>query len=112
MILFADDSNIFAEGNSLKSAEELLNSELPHLIRWLRANRLSLNITKTHYMIFGNKRGTPSNDLNIKINGESLVRVQQSTFLGVIIDAGCTWQPHIHNLSKKNSKLHWHPLIS
>ena len=50
------------------------------------------------------KKGNLSDNLNIKINGESLARVEQSKFLGVIIDAGCTWQPHIQYLSKKIAK--------
>jgi hypothetical protein len=95
MISFADDSNIFAEGSSMILAEELLNKEFPNLIRWLSTNRLSLNIKKTNNMIFGVKKWTPIEDINIKINGETLIRVEQTKFLGVILDSGCNWQAHI-----------------
>ena len=42
-IMFADDSNVFSSGPNLQDIESLMNSELPLLIDWLRANRLSLN---------------------------------------------------------------------
>jgi len=49
------------------------------------------------------KTHLPDN-FSIKINNEPLERVEQSKFLGVIIDAGCTWQPHVQYLSKKIAK--------
>ena len=52
-IMFADDSNVFSSGPNPKDIETLLNNEIPLLIDWLRANRLSLNVDKTHIMIFG-----------------------------------------------------------
>ena len=43
-LLFADDTNVFAEGTNLTDLQNLVNDELPQLIDWLRANRLSLNV--------------------------------------------------------------------
>ena len=51
-ILFADDSNIFTVGKTLDDIEKLINKELADISRWLNANRLSLNIKKTQYMVF------------------------------------------------------------
>ena len=51
-ILFADDTNLFI---SLKDPDFListLNCELIKLSKWFRANRLSLNLTKTNFMEF------------------------------------------------------------
>jgi hypothetical protein len=52
-VLFADDTNLIVTSNTLKQAENTANNELPLLINWLNTNRLSLNIKKTHMMIFG-----------------------------------------------------------
>jgi hypothetical protein len=104
MILFADDSNLFVEGTTIKDVEKIFSEELPVLIDWLRANRLSLNIAKTNYMIFGPKKKAANSDINISINGITLNRVHQTTFLGIILDDGCTWKPHITYLSKKIAK--------
>ena len=51
-ILFADDTNIFAPGKNKHELESKLNDELCRISAWLKVNKLSLNIKKTHYMIF------------------------------------------------------------
>jgi hypothetical protein len=45
-VLYADDSNLIATGNSLQEIETKANNEIPLLLDWLQANRLSLNIKK------------------------------------------------------------------
>ena len=50
-ILYADDTNIFWEGNSYNKIILELNTELLKIKSWLVANRLTLNVSKTHYMI-------------------------------------------------------------
>ena len=44
--LFADDTNIYYESNSLRDIEQTINKELQKLYLWLNVNRLSLNIDK------------------------------------------------------------------
>ena len=51
-ILYADDTNIFLTGRDLTSMTHTFNTELTHLNQWFTANRLSLNISKTHAMLF------------------------------------------------------------
>ena len=50
--LFADDSNLFYSDNDLQYIEETVNRELGEINTWLCANKLSLNIDKTHFVIF------------------------------------------------------------
>ena len=47
--LFADDTNIYYESNSLQELEITINKELRKLYLWLNVNRLSLNIDKTNF---------------------------------------------------------------
>ena len=49
-ILFADDTNIFLEGMSYNIIILEMNTELYKIETWLAANRLTLNVNKTHYM--------------------------------------------------------------
>ena len=77
-VLFADDTNLIVTSNTLKQAENTANKELPILINWLNTNRLSLNIKKTHVMIFGKHC---NKDINILINNEKLEVVQKTKFL-------------------------------
>ena len=50
--LFADDTNIYYESESLDKLEKKVNKELRKLQMWLNVNRLSLNISKTNFVIF------------------------------------------------------------
>ena len=50
-ILFADDTNIFLEGMSHNKIILEMNTELYKFETWLAANRLTLKVNKTHYMI-------------------------------------------------------------
>ena len=50
--MFADDTNIYYENESLVELELIVNKELRNLYLWLSVNRLALNIAKTHFLIF------------------------------------------------------------
>ena len=55
-ILFADDTSVYIEGQSYTGVIETLNKELKNIVSWLNSNKLTLNIKKTHYMIFHRSR--------------------------------------------------------
>ena len=58
-ILFADDTTILMKSDTALKAIISMNRELEKLSIWLTANKLSLNISKTHYIIFD--RGKENN---------------------------------------------------
>jgi hypothetical protein len=49
--MYADDTNISMQSNNLSELENLLNAEIANLNTWLEANKLSLNVAKTEFMI-------------------------------------------------------------
>ena len=53
-ILFADDSNIFFHSKNPDDLIDLANAEIPKILRWLATNKLTLNVSKTHFVIFRN----------------------------------------------------------
>ena len=53
-VLFTDDTNMFSTDNDLEALIINVNTELEKIVKWLNANKLSLNIDKTHYMLFRN----------------------------------------------------------
>ena len=65
-ILFADDTNMFYCNNDINELIRQTNAELDKLNVWFSVNRLSLNITKTNYMIFGNRALKTSLSINNK----------------------------------------------
>ena len=63
-VMFADDTNLTVEAKSSNEQQQMLNKDLENIHKWLVANRLSLNVDKTEYMIVG----THSKLLNIGNN--------------------------------------------
>ena len=85
-ILFADDTNVFLSGDSVDEMILTMNIEIKKITDWTVANKLSINIKKTHYMIFTTKRRTVNTNNNITINGKTIDKVEKTEFLGVITD--------------------------
>ena len=80
-----------------------MNLELKKLYEWLCINRLSLNISKTKFVVFHapNKLKFP---ITILINNKAIDEVKSIKYLGVIIDAQLTFKYHIDELTKKISR--------
>ena len=64
---FADDTNLLLVDNSLKKINKHINHDLKLLTTWLRANRISLNTSKTKILLF---RPKSTRNLNFKISGQ------------------------------------------
>ena len=60
---FPDDTTGFASDSDINNVQASLNRELVGVDNWLKLNRLSLNVSKTSYMIISNQK----NALDIKI---------------------------------------------
>ncbi len=54
--MFADDTNISFSSNNLSDLENLMNFDLQNLNRWLIANKLSLNVAETEFMVIGSRQ--------------------------------------------------------
>ena len=101
-ILFADDTNLFYAGNDLDEVCKIVSRELNILHIWFQVNKLSLNVAKTNFMIFGNKRF--EENYMISINGMNINRVYVTKFIGVHIDSKLNWNEHICVIKTKVAK--------
>jgi len=54
-------------------------------LAWLAANKLSLNVKKTHFVIFKAKNKKMPTNINIKIGDQSIEQVNNTNFLGLIL---------------------------
>ena len=102
-LLFADDTNLFYRGKYITELVDTVNRELGYISKWLNANKLSLNIDKTNYIIFirSNKQ---MNDLNVLIKGIPIQRVFTTKFLGVLLDSHLNWKDQLTYIGSKLSK--------
>ena len=99
--LFADDTNLFLKGSNIDQMVTQINIELIKLMDWFHANKLPLNISKTHYMIFKTRgKVDKTNSLNVYIDQVKLKNVETTKFLGLIIENRLSWLQHINYIKK------------
>lgn len=103
-VLYADDTNIFMSGSDIEEMTRLFNNDLAYLTDWLKSNRLSLNLSKTHSMIFSTNRTIRDQTLSLFMNGTVISTTKTTTFLGLKIDNALSWSTHIAHVAGKISK--------
>ena len=82
---------------------DTVNNELEFVQDLIYANKLSLNIAKTQYMVFKNNQ-TRSLPGHITINNVNLKQTECTKFLGLYIDNDLSWKSHINHLCKLLSR--------
>ena len=97
--IFADDTNVFASARDLKVLEKIVNAELKKVKIWCDVNRLSINFSKTNFMIIKSQK---KKDDQVNVNIESadgtinvLQRKQKIKYLGVLLDETMSFNHHI-----------------
>ena len=103
-ILFADDTNIFYSHKDQNYLMEIVNTELKKLSSWFQANKLSINIKKSNFILSKTKQNRRKLDLHFSINENEIDRVHEFLFLGVILDEHLSWKPQRQNVATKISK--------
>ena len=73
----------------------IVNNELAKIIIWLKVNELSLNLTKTNFMIFHPRQKKVSVNVPLTLENTVIKQVTETKFLGVLIDQHLSWKPHI-----------------
>lgn len=77
----------------------MANTAMSQLVEWFIANRLTLNLTKTSYSIFGSKVNVlPGTKLCINCKE---IKKQIVVYLALLIDSDLKWQIHINYIYNK-----------
>ena len=74
VILFADDTNIFYSHNDPAILTRVLKEEIEKFSEWFKANKLSLNLHKTKYMLFKPKQKKEKMNINLFINNYKITQ--------------------------------------
>jgi hypothetical protein len=101
-ILFADDTTIYTSSSDIQYMYNVMNENLERLTDWFRANKLSLNITKTNYMLFSNASHIKKTQ-DLQISGQTIYQVKNTKFLGINIDDKLKWDVHIKSIKSRIS---------
>ena len=96
--LFADDTNIYFESSSVKQLQKVVNKELKHVKKWLDANKLALNVSKTNFIIFHSPQNSLGETATIKFGKEHVKQTKYVKFLGLLLDENLNWKYHLSEL--------------
>ena len=105
VILFADDTTIFIKGKNKNILYKLIQKDLDLVTDWFKANKLSLNVSKTNLINFYKKSNAVNceNAQCLKMAGETISEVDCAKFLGIYIDKHLEWNEHINYVHSKLS---------
>lgn len=105
LLSFADDTTVYSSSSSLDTLFTTSNAEIQHLYTWLCVNKLSLNISKTNYALFGPSSNKINTDTySLSVNGSQIKRSNDENpikFLGLYIDETINWKTNISHIHTK-----------
>ena len=109
-LMYADDTTIYfnLEDFPIENREVLINNELEKVNKWLKLNKLAVNVDKTKSMLFHKRR--PITPIQFSMNNRIIDVVQYFNYLGIMLDADMSWKTHVamvrNKLSRINGILH------
>ena len=98
---FADDTNLLIVSKSVKKISREVNYNIRLINDWLKANKLSLNPSKTEIIIFKAKNKKITKHLNFRLSGQKIHIKNNAKYLGITIQDNLGWEIHVNNLLKK-----------
>ena len=105
-LMYADDTKLYCCLEDIASEDQAhtLNIELERVHSWLNANRLTLNVNKTKYMLFCKRRNNHTSELTLRLNNNDNQSVTEFNFLGIYLNSKLNWDTHINVIGKKISR--------
>ena len=100
---FADDTNLLFTNKDPLKLQRIVNKALAKLVEWLCANRVSLIVDKTEFIIFRPPRRT-CDRIILRLDGKKIFESPKIKYLGLLMDSRLSWKFHIHELTKKLSR--------
>lgn len=101
--MYADDTSLTYAGNDIDNINDNVNDDLKRVYAWLAANKLTINMSKTEFLLIGSRQRLlrfPASP-HLTINDKPVTQVSSTKSLGVIIDENLSWGHHIQSISKK-----------
>ena len=107
--MYADDTSLCHQSRDINQLNEAINDDLTQVEKWLKGNKLSLNVMKTHSMLISTKPKhkalkNKSESLKLNIRDNELEVVQKTKYLGLQIDNSLDWKEHVKTVSSKVSR--------
>ena len=106
--MYADDTSVYHSSKDISQPNTVLNEELRRIDRWLKGNKLFLNVAKTRSMLITTKQKkylmAANQALQPSILEEHIEVICNTKYLGVQIDENLTWKNKIKSITEKVSR--------
>lgn len=100
-ILYADDTTIFTSDKSISLHVDKLSTDLKNVSRWCSANLLSINATKTKFVVFSTHQKYSASFPSLTFGSHSIFPSPCASFLGISLDSSLKYIDHISDIKKK-----------
>ena len=101
---FADDTNILCIADSLGSLVKKTKLDLKFLWHWLNANKISLNASKTEFLLFSHSSRNFNQPFKLSIGGKRIFESTSIKYLGINLDSDLKWTTQINDVAVKLKK--------
>jgi len=101
---FADDTAILYSDMNPKRIKKRVNVDLKILLKWLKANKIQLNVAKTEVILFKQKQKSLTYDIKIKLDGKRMRFSRYTKYLGILIDENLSMTEHTESIAIKLRK--------
>ena len=91
----------FINTKILKVLESKVNNEVVNIHTWLSANKLSLNIDKSNFIIFHPPQKKLPFHVTLSLNGRNLNQEYSIKYLGIVIDSHLSWKSQVSYIAIK-----------
>ena len=102
--MYADDACVNIASENLNELLTDLKNELENISNLMRIDKLSLNTSKSEYMVIGHRRqlNKVGNDLpDLVLNNEVIKRVDKTKYLGINIEESLNWKEQYKTIKNK-----------
>lgn len=93
LAMYADDTAIVAEATHCDLVRAFTQNHIDELVLFFNKWKLKINAAKTETMLLTKRRNTPIRPLVIE--GEIIEESREIKYLGIVLDKGLTFGPHI-----------------
>ena len=95
ILLYANDTVMFAKHDDKKTSHLLVSSHLEMLYKWCYTNQLTINLIKTKFMLFGTRNMMKqSSKLDISLSDKKLQYVKHFNYLGIKLEDTLMFELH------------------
>ena len=107
-LLFADDTTLQISSSDIDTLYDTANLELSKISDWFKANKLTLNLSKTKYILFRKPdMNVEFKKYSLSIDNHKIDRIGKGCeensfkFVGVKIDEFLQWKDHLNSVKSK-----------